>query len=1618
MATGDKLVTSDGLKTVYDVIDGFLFGDQGTPRIKRQYIINSSNVWKSVDSHHLIFPCKPGDEIKLVANQSTTAIYAFLADSTAVNNQTPAFAENETGRRTITKGTSSGPITAPSGTKWLYVAYDGNNGATNYYPSSLTINSVSMDLHVSKDIGDLRDSVDVLDDRVDDLETSVGGFENAVDGINDDLDRVRTVVPIWQTANKSSNIFTVIQDADETGWFSTDNGKLSVANTYTVITKVFDKDTTLYIERNNVNKAIGAIIYSEALDSFPKAASDYYVRGGSTYSETLPLPTAQSPWNVKAGQMLAICLQDVTSSSLDFTMTYSNSDYISLADGVKFATSQEQDIGTIVHGITNDIEDDITTIKRTALITNTASGNIATFNNDTDGTLMQSVIADIDAVQDLHGYDRPWPAGGGKNLIPDTPVSASTNGCTSVFTNGTMTITETATSSGGGTVLKTGDFHLDAGSYYFKKFNASGSPAPTSYIQIGNSTITSSEGLFTLEEAQDNINIGFNVSSGNTYNYSVKLLISKTDDAAWSPYSNICPITGQTGASVMRTGKNLVDISGFTLEKTGTTSKRVALPQQIPAGNYVLSLNVTANSTTTTSIIRVYNVASGGPVEQRAILNDTIAAGATGQKSFAFTADESFGIIYMSIKSTDANSAAITFDDIQLELGSTATAYEPYQGTTITTNWQTEAGTVYGGTLDVTNGTLTVNRAIVDLGTLDWNYITSGKSPYFSSRAALSPEYLYKVQNPNVLCSNYSYNGIGSTGSDIGFTIINTSYVRVRDLNYTDAVVFKTAMSGVQLIYELATPVTYTLTPQQITTLLGYNAIWANTGAINITYPISTSNLINTIQELTYKMTDYEIRNGLYHEQSNGIFSIGNAYRCTWPIRLPDNLSENKISIRAYSGSDGVYRIAFFDASFTVIGGDNRIQRETYDTITIPENSVYFALGCNADKTNTCEAKIMVNTIQSSGHGTVVEQTFQHMSYQPHFVWNDGVAISASNGELVIAQDYSATDMIRIPSNLQVSNIDYLGKVSSSSYNTIEFYTASKQYISGVRHSKELIFARTAIPLNAVYFRLCSLTANKNAANVIAYIHAFDNTTAVAYRAERVAELAQEISNSNETAISEINTEIKHKTDILTQHQYDFLSCENFVGFYKSDGSLDSSENYRSYLIPIITKDKYFFCNRELTVAILDANKTFIVSSPSPTVPRVAITNEITGTNTSITAYRYDISAVTNAAYISVPRKGSNLTFIRSSSNPDIIPIFPFNSDSTCEQYSITCIGDTIVKPAREAMRNIIENKSIDMTTGQMGTVNGTGSTYCVISEGTEIHTECTAASVVLKGQTVDGPLVVSIGAGGAYTFTKDFWGMVEYTMSGTWAWSDFIPPNLGVKESAIFVRIVTPEEKVNNPWRGKHWYCYGTSISDIGTGDTSGNNGHSGKYPLYFDAVSGIIRHNGAYGSKGIRTKDGTPGQVLTNLLSTPYDVDLVTLETLPNDDVTTDSAVGEITDTDATTICGAFKTACEYIQNNTRAKFVLIFITGYAADTDAMSPTHMAYIAAKDKLKKIAEAYGVPVIDAEKDCADWAHRKEGILLKDWIHPNYLGGEIIGRYLLKELIKIQPNPIYPAPSA
>ena len=175
---------------------------------------------------------------------------------------------------------------------------------------------------------------------------------------------------------------------------------------------------------------------------------------------------------------------------------------------------------------------------------------------------------------------------------------------------------------------------------------------------------------------------------------------------------------------------------------------------------------------------------------------------------------------------------------------------------------------VCGGTLDAATGILTVTHKVVTLSSsVSFNksgrtdlpdgfyafYTNAYVSNYIFSDAAFSGG----DRNPNgvIMYSNYypigdtSYSSLSSkTGFAIGIGQ-SGNYSNIGIM--TDAASTTTAFyqwlnaqaPPIQIAYPLATPVTYSLTPAQLSALSGYNAVSADAGNVSVTYRADTSSL-------------------------------------------------------------------------------------------------------------------------------------------------------------------------------------------------------------------------------------------------------------------------------------------------------------------------------------------------------------------------------------------------------------------------------------------------------------------------------------------------------------------------------------------------------------------------------------------------------------------------------------------------------------------------------------------------------------------------------------------------------------------------------------------------------
>lgn len=496
--------------------------------------------------------------------------------------------------------------------------------------------------------------------------------------------------------------------------------------------------------------------------------------------------------------------------------------------------------------------------------TTTTQGQILTM--DSAGIYADDVSVDIEPIQDLHGYDYPWVGGAGKNLLPMTVegikslnTSGTWNG--NVYTHNGVTfelLTDSAsnitgikvngTANGNSVLIITPRFTMTNGTYILSTNVQENTyrcilEAYNNYTWVRNiALVSTSDVTFTIDNSNYNyLNAFISIASGDTITNATfypMIRLSTVTDPTFAPYSNICPISGYDSVSVTRTGVNQWDEeweSGYyNANGEFVAGTNVASKNLIPCvGNttYYFYGGTNANS------------------QYRLCFYDI------NQDFIERTADSYVGTSF----TTPINAHYMTFymeltpygttynNDISINYPSTITSYVPYNGRSITTTFN---DTVYSGTLDVTTGILTVDKAMVDLGTLTWSY---GNNTFYTDQ--IYPiTYLGKYNK--IICSDYKTvyveHASEMTNGDIR-CYNQRSYVK--DDRYTDATTFKNAMDGVQLVYELATPQVYNLTPQQLQMLKGYNTVTTDAnGGMTIKY--QPNNVVGECKEYAQRLYD------------------------------------------------------------------------------------------------------------------------------------------------------------------------------------------------------------------------------------------------------------------------------------------------------------------------------------------------------------------------------------------------------------------------------------------------------------------------------------------------------------------------------------------------------------------------------------------------------------------------------------------------------------------------------------------------------------------------------------------------------------------------------------------
>ena len=383
-----------------------------------------------------------------------------------------------------------------------------------------------------------------------------------------------------------------------------------------------------------------------------------------------------------------------------------------------------------------------------------ASGNPASFADGSASALVECEV-EFEPVQDLHGYSKPWPGGANTNLF------------------GGLYNQEYALFIASGTTLTASCKLHDGDSTRIVYYDQNHTQIDYWQISGTNPDQTRSKRSFTVN--QDAYYFKF------YYAECEDMVIEKgTTDGNFSPYANICPITGYDEITILRTGFNIWDEEWEQGTYNGTTGAKQSSTSALRNKNPILvdsnlSYFVKFSSVITSSnnvIVFYYD-------EDMTYLGNGQVTNTNPDKILPDIPQTTRYINFRWIGSTYSDNICINVSNASKD-----GTYEAYNGAETTIQL---GDTYYRGTLNAVNGELTVTYGYIE-----------------------------------------SYNGETLTGE----------WLSDRD-EYTSG---GTPTTGAEVVYELATPIMVQIPPTVINTLLGQNYISSeDTEDIDLVYTKSTA---------------------------------------------------------------------------------------------------------------------------------------------------------------------------------------------------------------------------------------------------------------------------------------------------------------------------------------------------------------------------------------------------------------------------------------------------------------------------------------------------------------------------------------------------------------------------------------------------------------------------------------------------------------------------------------------------------------------------------------------------------------------------------------------------------
>ena len=297
--------------------------------------------------------------------------------------------------------------------------------------------------------------------------------------------------------------------------------------------------------------------------------------------------------------------------------------------------------------------------------------------------------------------------------------------------------------------------------------------------------------------------------------------------------SNPSTITGVSSMKVARCGKNII--------RAHTTGSQTISGVTFTVGE---DGSVTANGTASANAV-FYYAPSGAKVQFKAGCQYTLSGCPAGGSNNTYYIRDSvlqisdFGNSATATASGDVVASVrivvmsgTTVSNLvfkpQLELGSTATTFEPYSGTDFTLSL---GGTYYGGSIDLATGLMTVTwSANVFNGTENWELDSASTETVNIMRLTGSPlaSMSVSLNNKARICSHFPFSTVSLLAGTFSTWQTNPRlYIRIAVSDSADVAAFKTWLATqyangtpVVLAYELGSPQTVQLSPLSLRSLV------------------------------------------------------------------------------------------------------------------------------------------------------------------------------------------------------------------------------------------------------------------------------------------------------------------------------------------------------------------------------------------------------------------------------------------------------------------------------------------------------------------------------------------------------------------------------------------------------------------------------------------------------------------------------------------------------------------------------------------------------------------------------------------------------------------------------